>query len=112
MSKKHRISIEDFARYEAHLPEIIKRRCLLTSITENQRVLEAAQAFKNGDLALVGRLMNRSHASMRDDFEIRCAELDALDALTENSEGVYRGCAINLVRRESNAAFAEHIERE
>ncbi len=114
------VSVQDFERYESNLPEIIKRRCRHI-ITENARTVEAARAFKNGDLKYAGRLMIESHASMRDDFEISCAELDTLAALAENFDGVFGarmtgggfgGCTINLVKRERGAAFEEYIGRE
>ena len=47
-------------------------------MTENDRTVRAADALEAGDLALVGRLMDESHASMRDDFEISCREVDVM----------------------------------
>lgn len=65
--------------------------------------------------------MSESHKSMRDDFEISCAELDALVSLAENLDGAhgsrmtgggFGGCTINLVSRTRNGEFIEYIRRE
>src|SRR5690349_16871210 len=70
-------SLEDLERNCSELGEVVYRRCRHV-VTENARVLQAAQALERGDLPEFGRLMAESHRSMRDDFEISCAELDLL----------------------------------
>ena len=114
------VVIADFERFAADLPDVIRRRCRHI-ITENARTLEAADAFKKGDIEAAGRLMSESHASMRDDFEISCAEIDTLVESAKSFEGVYGsrmtgggfgGCTINLVRRDCRDKFIEYIERE
>ena len=98
------VSLEDFKRFESFLPEVIRRRCRHI-ITENNRTLEAAEAFKTGNVERAGQLMSRSHTSLRDDYEVSCEELDLLVSLAENFEGVcgarmtgggFGGCTINL----------------
>ena len=110
----------DFELWQSKLPEVILRRCRHI-VSENARTLAAAEAFKTGDLARAGRLMSESHASLRDDFEVSCAELDTLAALAENHAGVYGarmtgggfgGCTINLVKRGHGADFERYIGRE
>ena len=114
------VGIDDFERYAEHLPDVIRRRCRHI-ITENARTLAAAEAFKNGDLETIERLMSESHQSMRDDFEISCVELDTLVALAGQFEGVrgsrmtgggFGGCTINLVNRTRSGEFIEYIGRE
>jgi galactokinase len=109
------VNLGDFQKFGLNLPEKIKRRCRHI-IMENQRTLEAAAAFKNGDLELAGKLVSESHASLRDDFEVSCNELDVLVSLAESFEGVYGarmtvggfgGCTINLVRREMREELDE-----
>jgi galactokinase len=87
------------------LPDLIYRRCRHI-VTENARVLEAERALGAGDLVACGQAMNLSHASMRDDFEITCPEVDALVGLAQTVEGVYGsrmtgggfgGCTVSLV---------------
>jgi galactokinase len=70
------------------LPPLLARRARHI-ITENARVLEAAAALRNGDLALLGALFNASHASMRDDYEVSIPEIDLLVALAQEHRGVY-----------------------
>jgi len=89
-------------------------------VAENQRVEEAARALTQGDLARFGELMPASHASLRDDYEVSCAELDQLVELARPLEGVYGarmtgggfgGCTVNLVRHEHAEAFQEAMMR-
>ena len=96
------------SQLEAHrraMPDLIYRRCRHI-ITENARVLEAERALLSGDFAACGQAMNASHASMRDDFEITCPEVDFLADLAQSTEGVYGsrmtgggfgGCTVSLV---------------
>ena len=114
------VELADFERFKSFLPDVIRRRCRHV-ITENARTLEAARAFKGGDVELAGKLMSQSHASLRDDYEVSCDELDALVAIAENYDGVrgarmtgggFGGCTINLVRRGQSERFAKHIGEE
>ena len=67
----------DFEKFAGQLPEVIQMRCRHV-LTENSRVLRAAESLKSGDLRQLGRLMESSHASLRDDFEVSCEELDLM----------------------------------
>lgn len=81
----------------SHLPRTGKilndemNRCVRHVLTENQRTLEAVAAFGRGDLPQVGRLLNASHASLRDDYRVSCAELDLIAATAQRLDGV-AGC--------------------
>jgi len=66
-------------------------RCVRHVLTENERTLEAVAAFGRNDLPEVGRLLNASHASLRDDYRVSCPELDFIAATTQRIEGV-AGC--------------------
>jgi galactokinase len=98
------------------LPQLIYRRCRHV-ITENTRVLEAAAALEQGDLDRFGQLMEQSHRSLRDDYEVSCAELDLMVQLAQPVRGVFGarmtgggfgGCTVNLVNAENVDAF-KHI---
>lgn len=111
------VSLEDFRKYEADLPETIRKRCRHV-IMENARVTQAGSALMQHDLNLFGRLMRESHASLRDDFQVSCEELDVMVELAEKAEGVYGarmtgggfgGCTINLVKSERAEEFREHV---
>ncbi len=99
------LSPADLERHRRALPELVYRRCRHI-VTENTRVLEAERALKAGDFVACGKAMNASHASMRDDFEITCPEIDLLVGLAQGQPGVYGsrmtgggfgGCTVSLI---------------
>jgi galactokinase len=100
------VTPQQFADFSDRLPATVRKRCKHV-VTEDARVLEAADALTSGNLSRLGELMHASHASMRDDFEISCPELDAMVELalsqpglvgTRMTGGGFGGCTINLVR--------------
>jgi galactokinase len=111
------VSVEDFARYEDVLPETIRKRARHV-ITEDARTLEGVEALKAGDLARFGQLMNASHESLKEDYEVSCAELDALVAAARSVEGVYGsrmtgagfgGCTVSLVADSAVETFLQRV---
>jgi galactokinase len=66
-------------------------RCVRHVVTENQRTIEAVAALARDDLPQIARLLNASHASLRDDFRVSCAELDFIATTAQSIEGV-AGC--------------------
>ncbi|AQZ53562.1 galactokinase [Martelella mediterranea] len=82
------VSFEDLEENRDFLPDLTYRRCRHI-VTENERVLQAAEALQNSDLDTFGRLMNASHVSMRDDYEISCEEVDRLVDIAQAQKGVY-----------------------
>lgn len=114
------VSLEDFEEFREQMPETIRKRCRHV-LTENARVREAAEALRSENLHLFGKLMADSHASLRDDFEVSCEELDLLVRLAEENEGVYGsrmtgggfgGCTINLVQEDCVESFREKVGTE
>jgi galactokinase len=100
-------------RYGGDLAEVVYRRCRHV-ITENARVLDAAKALEQDDLEAFGQLMNESHRSLRDDYEVSCRELDVMVELARECEGVYGarmtgggfgGCTVSLVNVENVDEF-------
>jgi galactokinase len=96
------------------LPETLYRRARHV-VTENQRTLEAAGALRRDNLELAGTLLRASHTSLRDDYEVSSAELDAMADAANAAPGCYGarmmgggfgGCAIALVREAEWEAFA------
>ncbi len=111
------VTLEEFEKFGGHMPEVIRKRCHHI-LTENLRVLQAAEALQAGDLKLFGRLMGSSHASLRDDFEVSCEELDLMVRLAVQNKGVYGarmtgggfgGCTINLVQQSHVESFRENV---
>ncbi len=110
---------DDFERYKGSLPEVIKKRCQHV-IEENGRVLQAVAALKETDLRRFGQLMNESHRSMRDKYEISCPELDLMVGIAWETEGVlgarmtgggFGGCTVNLVEKDKVAGFKEKVSQ-
>jgi galactokinase len=117
VSELRDVSVADFERHGRRLPEPIRRRCRHV-ITENERTLLAADALRGGDLAEFGRLMSASHASLRDDYEVSCRELDLLVGIAGTVPGVlgsrmtgggFGGSTVSLVRRDSLAEFRRAV---
>jgi len=114
------VSVEEFGRYADRLPEVIRRRCRHV-VTEDARTLEAAEALRKGRLEDVGRLMRRSHESLRDDYEVSCAELDFLAETGWTLAGVigsrmtgggFGGSTVSLVRRDALEDYRRAITPE
>ncbi len=110
-------TLADLQQNQPLLPQRIWRRCHHV-VSENQRVLGAAEALRSGDLAGFGRLMYESHASLRDDYEVSCRELDLLVELASTCEGIYGarmtgagfgGCTVNLIRSEAVDSFQSRV---
>lgn len=88
------------------------------AVYENQRTLKAVDALKNGNIALFGELMNASHASLRDDYEVTGIELDTLAESSWEIEGCigarmtgagFGGCAVSIVKNEAVDAFIKAV---
>ena len=99
------------------LTDVIYKRCHHV-ISENERVIQAANCLKHNDISGFGRLMGESHRSLRDDYEVSCLELDVMVEIANNIEGVFGarmtgggfgGCTINLVRAEKVDSFREEV---
>jgi galactokinase len=114
------MSLADLEQHRDKLPERVYRRCRHV-VSENQRVLASSEALRTEDLAAMGKLMYESHASMRDDYEISCPELDFLVGTAADCEGIYGsrmtgggfgGCTVNLVRSDAVEDFRSRISAE
>ena len=111
------VSSEQLERYRDLLDPITYRRCRHV-VTEDERVQQAASAVQSGDMACFGKLMNASHESLRNDYEVSCAELDKMVELARKQTGVlgsrmtgggFGGCTVNLVQTQDSAAFREKV---
>jgi galactokinase len=114
------VSLAELERFSAELPPTVYRRSRHI-VTENTRVLGAKAAIQNADPALFGELMKLSHASLRDDYNVSCREVDTLVDLANKSKGVYGsrmtgggfgGCTISLVKSDEVEAFKRSIAHE
>lgn len=114
------VSLPQLKEYGAGLSDVTYRRCRHV-ISENARVLEAAQALRDGKLARFGALMGESHVSLREDYEVSCKELNVMVDLARKCHGVYGarmtgggfgGCTVNLVDVGAVEEFKATIARE
>lgn len=102
-----------FAAHAAVLPDVERARARHV-ISENDRVVRGVAALEAGDVRQFGRLMNQSHISMRDDYQISTAEIDALVAAAQQAPGClgsrltgagFGGCTVSLVEADAVDAF-------
>lgn len=112
------VSMAHFNARADQMNEVIRRRARHV-ISENQRTLDAACAIE-GEPFQLGRLMNESHASLRDDFEVSNPQLDAMSDIARNTPGCFGarmtgagfgGCAVALIERDQQRAFVEHVTK-
>ena len=103
------ITIDDLKILENSCDETVFRR-VKHFVTENDRVLKTIKALEAGDIGLVGKNFYASHASLRDDFEVSCEELDMLVEILSEVNGVsgarltgagFGGSVIALLRDDS-----------
>ena len=111
------VSAQMLEQHINDLPATIAKRCTHV-VLENQRTLEAASALTAGDLTKIGKLMRRSHDSLRDLYEVSCRELDMMVDSAEGLPGFiggrmtgggFGGCTVNLVYEEKAQDFAYEI---
>ncbi|MBM3268991.1 MAG: galactokinase [Candidatus Sericytochromatia bacterium] len=112
------VSEAEFAAHAQVLPMPIRAR-VRHVVSENARVLRAATFLAAGDVTAFGELMDQSHDSLRDDYEVSCEELDLLVSLARNTQGVlgarltgagFGGCAVALVRSEALPALQAALD--
>ena len=96
---------------------VVFRRCQHV-ITENERVIESVKTLIQNDLVNFGRLMNASHDSLKDDYEVSCMEIDLLVNLARQVPGVlgsritgggFGGCTVNLIKEDAIPEFSRQV---
>jgi galactokinase len=111
------VSSQQLTEHQALLPPVVYRRCRHV-VDENERVLQTVAALQQNDLVTVGRLMNASHNSLRDDYEVSSQALDVMVEAMRSVPGCYGarltgagfgGCAIALTAPPSAQAVADAI---
>lgn len=112
------LSDDEFEKNAQYITEPICRKRARHAVYENSRTITALAALKNGDLSAFGRLMNESHRSLSEDYEVSCKELDLLVKTAQGIDGVlgarmtgggFGGCTVNLVENGSVEAFERTI---
>jgi galactokinase len=109
-------SMSDLRHGMGVVPEYVRRRCIHV-VDEIRRTLEAKTAMEKKDFFTLGKLMNRSHESLRDNFEVSCPEIDWLVKRAQEIDGIYGskitgsgfgGCTVTLIK---NSAIDKYQER-
>ena len=115
------LTVDQFAEVQHRIADPVCRRRAKHVISENARTLQAAEALYARDLPAFGRLMNESHISLRDDFEVSCPEIDLLTELAWSVPGVlgsritgggFGGCTVSIVKSEAIPHFMETVGTE
>ena len=109
---------EAFEKYQSAIRSDVRRKRAKHAVYENQRTIRAVEALKANDVALFGQLMNASHVSLRDDYEVTGIELDTLVEEAWKIDGVigsrmtgagFGGCTVSLVKDEAIDTFIEKV---
>lgn len=109
---------EQFEQYKGAIKDDVCQKRAKHAVYENQRTVKAVEALKNDDVALFGELMNASHVSLRDDYEVTGIELDTLVEEAWKIEGVigsrmtgagFGGCTVSIVKDEAVDTFIEKV---
>ena len=115
------LSQVDFDQVKDAITDETAHRRARHVVGEVQRTKDAVEALKNGDIVKFGQLMNQSHVSLRDDYEVTGPQLDALAEAAWKIDGVlgsrmtgggFGGCTVSLVREEAIPAFIEQVGKE
>lgn len=111
----------DIDAFEAHkdaIKDSVEQRRAKHAVYENQRTLDAVKALKENDIVAFGKLMNASHVSLRDDYEVSCPEMDILAEEAWKLSGVlgsrmtgggFGGCTVSIVENDQVDAFIETV---
>ena len=109
---------EQFEQYKSAIKDPVRVKRAKHAVYENQRTIKAVDALKANDIAQFGQLMNASHVSLKDDYEVTGIELDTLVEEAWKIEGVigsrmtgagFGGCTVSLVKDEAIDSFIENV---
>ena len=115
------LSVDEFNKVKHFItdPEQLKRAT--HAVSENARTVEAVEKLKAGDIEGFGKLMNQSHISLRDDYEVTGPELDALVEAAWNAPGVigsrmtgagFGGCTVSIVKDKDIDEFIKEVGKK
>ena len=112
------LSEEDFETHKDAIKSEVRQRRAKHAVYENQRTIKAVEALKNNDVALFGQLMNASHVSLRDDYEVTGKELDTLVEEAWKIDGCigsrmtgagFGGCTVSIVKDDAIDHFIDSV---
>ena len=109
---------EQFEANKTAIKDEVRVKRAKHAVYENQRTIRAVEALKKNDLTLFGQLMNASHVSLRDDYQVSCDEIDVLVEEAWKVDGVigsritgggFGGCTVSIVKDEAVENFKEKV---
>ena len=109
---------EEFEKYKSAIKDEDRVKRARHAVYENQRTIHAVEALKNNDVEKFGMLMNESHISLRDDYEVTGIELDTLAEEAWKVDGVigsrmtgagFGGCSVSIVKDDAVNRFIEQV---
>lgn len=109
---------EQFEEYKSAIKDPVRQKRAGHAVYENQRTIRAVEALKENDITLFGQLMNASHMSLKNDYEVSCEEIDILVDLAWKTEGVigsritgggFGGCTVSIVKNDAVDTFVREI---
>ena len=112
---------EEFEKNKHLIKNDVRAKRAKHAVYENQRTLKAVKALENNDIDTFGKLMNESHNSLRDDYEVTGKELDTLVDLASKQEGTigsrmtgagFGGCTVSIVKKPMVEKFIENVGKE
>lgn len=115
------LTIEEFEKIKTVITDDDRRLKAKHAVYENQRTIKAVEALKNKDIVSFGKLMNESHVSLRDDYDVSCPEIDVLVDAARSVEGVigsritgggFGGCTVSIVKDEAIESFKKVLSDE
>ncbi|MDC4434375.1 galactokinase, partial [Acinetobacter baumannii] len=114
------ISVAQFEKYGDKIDDDVLRRRAKHAISENERTKKAYEVLQAHDFEAFGQLLNASHASLKDDYEVTGLELDTLAEAAQQVDGVlgarmtgagFAGCAIALVHKDKIADLEAKVTK-
>lgn len=112
------LDMDTFNSYKNLIGDAVKEKRAKHAVAENQRTIDAVAALKADDVVRFGELMNQSHISLRDDYEVSCEEIDILVDLAWQVPGVvgsritgggFGGCTVSIVKNDGVDHFIETV---
>ena len=112
------LSEEEFEAHKSAIKDPVRQLRAKHAVYENQRTIKAVKALKDSDIELFGKLMNASHESLRNDYEVSCEEIDILVDLAQAMPGVigsritgggFGGCTVSIIKNDTVDTFVEEI---
>ena len=109
---------EEFELHKEAIKDPVRQRRAKHAVSENQRTIRAVEALRENDVELFGRLMNESHQSLKEDYQVSCREIDILVDMAQAMPGVlgsritgggFGGCTVSIVRNDAVDGFISQI---